>query len=62
MNHKDQPKTYRAMIGRLDTRQFGVLQQYLAGVNEIERYAMLFRQLEKEIELDAQDNLLQPLP
>ncbi len=43
---------YRSNVGMLDTRQFGILQQYLEKVNEPERYAMLYRQLEKEIELE----------
>ncbi len=46
--------TYRAMIGSLNTRQFGILQKYLEKVNEDERMRMLYRQLEKEIEMEEQ--------
>lgn len=54
-NHKPTPSVYRAKIGRLDTRQFTILQQYLTKVNEMERIAMLYRQLELEIEMETDE-------
>ena len=54
-NHKPNPVVYRAKIGILDTRQFSILQQYLAKVNEMERMAMLYRQLELEIKMETDE-------
>ncbi len=44
--------TYRAQIGSLNTKLFGTLQKYLEQVDVPERMSMLYRQLEKEIELE----------
>ncbi len=46
------PNIYRAQIGSLNTKLFGTLQKYLEQVDVPERMSMLYRQLEKEIELD----------
>ena len=52
---KTKCQLYMQHIGHLTTEQFGILQRYLHKVNEPERYAMLFRQLEMEIEKDKED-------
>lgn len=49
--------TYTQKIGSLTTKQFAILQKYLEKVNEMERMAMLYRQLEKEIELDEETTI-----
>lgn len=46
---------YQQMIGRLTTRQFQILQTRMAELNESERYLMLYRQLELEIEADDKE-------
>lgn len=43
------------MIGRLTTRQFQALQTRLGTINESERYLMLYRQIEMEIEEDLKE-------
>lgn len=55
MKPKTNTQIYMQHIGHLTTEQFGILQRYLHKVNEPERYAMLFRQLELEIEKDKED-------
>ncbi len=47
---------YRAQIGMLNTKLFGTLQKYLETVDVPDRMSILYRQLEKEIEMDAPNN------
>ena len=46
---------YQQMIGRLNTRQFQKLQIRMGELIESERFLMLYRQLEIEIEMDEND-------
>ena len=47
---------YRPMIGRLNLRQFQKLQARLQDLNESDRFLLLYRQLELEMEADEKES------